>query len=100
MSFSYLQSLHKSSGYSETFRVTGGGDNRPLVTIRPGGNGNNNNGRPYKPYPPKEKEGGISDPVSATPSGDKNLMIIIIVCACAGVTVIIIGCAVLVVYMR
>ena len=67
---------------------------RPPVTPGP-------NGRvTYKPYKPNGKEEGISDPVSATPSGDKNLMIIIIVCACAGVTVIIIGCAVLVVYMR
>ena len=67
---------------------------RPPVHNKP----DNNQGVAYKPFKPNEE--GISDPVSATPSGDKNLMISIIVCACAGVTVIIIGCAVLVVYMR
>ena len=87
-----FQTLFKSSGYSESFRVTG----RPFVPHT------NPTGRPYKPYKPGDEPGessGSSDPVSATPTGDK-LLIIIIVCACAGVMVIIIGCAALVVYMR
>ena len=104
MAIFIFQSLHKSSGYSDSFRVTGGGGPiRPIPPNRNGNKGNNNNNggsRPYEPYPSGEEVVGPSDPVSATPAGDKNLMIIIIVCACAGVTVIIIGCAVLVVYMR
>ncbi|KAL3869070.1 hypothetical protein ACJMK2_041796, partial [Sinanodonta woodiana] len=73
--------LYKSSDYSDLFQPRGKID-------------------PIPSYPPNGlSPGTIQDPVPVT-DGDKNLMIIIIVCASGGLIVIGVGCAIFIVYMR
>ncbi|XP_053394772.1 tyrosine-protein phosphatase Lar-like isoform X3 [Mercenaria mercenaria] len=81
--------LFKSSDYSDSFTVTSVPD--PIST----------GGPIYRPGGPSEPrgEGSGGDPEVKNP-GDKHLVTIIIVCACAGVVLIVIGCAVFALVMR
>ncbi|KAK3612593.1 hypothetical protein CHS0354_042101 [Potamilus streckersoni] len=73
-------SLYKSSDYSDLFQPRGKID-------------------PIPSHSPNVPPDPIQDPVPVT-DGDKNLMIIIIVCASGGLIVIGVGCAIFIVYMR
>lgn len=85
--YTVKKNIFLSSDYSEPFRYSAAG--HPSVVD----NDRDTTGR-YKP------SSGDHDPVSVDSAGDRNLMIIIIVCSVGGIAVIIIGCALFFVFMR